>query len=138
VVALVVALLGLELVPALRKVPNTLALAELSIGAEAPYLPFVAPSTRQQGNGGKPAPSPAGITAGPDGNLWFTELQEGMIGRITPTGAVKEFPLADPNSQLGDITVGPDGNLWFTGFETGKIGVLVTWLADRGVGARHP
>jgi streptogramin lyase len=26
---------------------------------------------------------PAGITAGPDGNLWFTEFNGNQIGRIT-------------------------------------------------------
>jgi streptogramin lyase len=28
---------------------------------------------------------PEGITAGPDGNLWFTEQLAGEIGRITPS-----------------------------------------------------
>ena len=32
---------------------------------------------------------PFGITAGPDGNLWFTE-QGGTIGPITPLGVVTE------------------------------------------------
>ena len=36
---------------------------------------------------------PSGITAGPDGNLWFTEAAA-TIGRITPAGTVTEFPLA--------------------------------------------
>ena len=34
---------------------------------------------------------PAGITAGPDGNLWFTEFDGNRIGRITPAGVVTEF-----------------------------------------------
>src|SRR5258708_18959261 len=39
---------------------------------------------------------PVGITAGPDGNLWFAE-EGGQIGRITPAGVVTEFatPTAD-------------------------------------------
>jgi virginiamycin B lyase len=36
---------------------------------------------------------PAGITTGPDGALWFTELV-GKIGRITITGVITEFPMA--------------------------------------------
>ena len=36
------------------------------------------------------------------------------IGRITPAGAVTEFPLPRPMSVPGNLTVGPDGNLWFT------------------------
>src|SRR5260370_40257989 len=33
------------------------------------------------------------ITAGPDGNVWFTQPQANQIGRITPSGAVTEFLL---------------------------------------------
>jgi streptogramin lyase len=55
---------------------------------------------------------PNGITAGPDGNLWFTE--EGTIGRITPSGTITEFPIPTARSAAHGITAGPDGNLWFT------------------------
>lgn len=57
---------------------------------------------------------PRSITPGPDGNLWFVETAAGKIGRITPEGAVDEFP-ASPSgpSQPVAITAGPDGNLWF-------------------------
>ena len=45
-----------------------------------------------------PVGSPIGITAGPDGNVWFTATtSQGMpdqVGRITPTGAISEFPLS--------------------------------------------
>ena len=34
---------------------------------------------------------PFSITAGPDGNLWFTEWGANRIGRITPSGVVTEF-----------------------------------------------
>jgi streptogramin lyase len=61
---------------------------------------------------------PRGITAGPDGNLWFTEI-EGIIGRITPAGAVTEFSKAD--SEPMDVTAGNDGNVWFSDFR-GRIG----------------
>ena len=36
---------------------------------------------------------PYGITAGPDGNLWFTESFHSKIGRISVAGAITEFPL---------------------------------------------
>jgi virginiamycin B lyase len=51
------------------------------------------------------------ITAGPDGNIWFTEPH--AVGRVTPTGAITEFRLPG-NDTPGEITAGPDGNLWFT------------------------
>ncbi len=67
--------------------------------------------------------APSGITAGPDGNLWFTEVATidvriytslGKIARITTAGAISEFPLPTPNDYPRYITAGPDGNLWFT------------------------
>src|SRR6266487_4440522 len=70
---------------------------------------------------------PGTITAGPDGNLWFTEImqngsvQMGKIERITPTGTFSEFSLPSANTLLSSITTGPDGNLWFTE-QQGKIG----------------
>jgi streptogramin lyase len=66
---------------------------------------------------------PFGITAGPDGNLWFTEALGNRIGRITPAGVVTEFPaLPTPNSEPAEITAGPDGNLWFTEALGNRIG----------------
>jgi streptogramin lyase len=64
------------------------------------------------------AGSPWQITGGPDGNVWFTELDGGRLGRITPQGIFTEFPTrpsAGPQGvQTDRITAGPDGNLWFT------------------------
>jgi streptogramin lyase len=34
-----------------------------------------------------------GITAAPDGNLWFTEQSANKLGRITLAGVITEFPL---------------------------------------------
>src|SRR5260370_1150459 len=51
--------------------------------------------------------SPGGITAGPDGALWFTELNGNRIGRITPAGQLREFPLPTAMSGLYSITAGP-------------------------------
>ena len=66
---------------------------------------------------------PAGITAGPDGNLWFTEAGRNRIGRITPAGVVTEFSAGiSAKSVPGGITAGPDGNLWFTEFGGDRIG----------------
>jgi streptogramin lyase len=55
------------------------------------------------------------ITAGPDGNLWFSEGNVDKIGRITTGGTVSEFkipPCSDP-CVPSSVTDGPDGNLWF-------------------------
>jgi streptogramin lyase len=80
----------------------------------------VIPSTGQVDEFGMPNGLMAGahlnaLAAGPDGNLWFTD-QGGSpprIGKITPTGAITEFP--DMTLKLPtDITAGADGNVWFT------------------------
>src|SRR5437868_1828448 len=64
------------------------------------------------------AAEPLAITAGPDGNLWFTEQNGLRIGRITPLGVVTEFNNFSAFNSFapvpGSITAGPDGNVWFT------------------------
>src|SRR5207249_2283249 len=67
-----------------------------------------------------------GITAGPDGNLWFTESAGNQIGRITTAGVVSEFAVPTANSSLVGITVGPDGNLWFSERLGNQIGRITT------------
>jgi streptogramin lyase len=78
------------------------------------------------------------ITAGPDGNLWFTEYNGNRIGRITPDGIVTEFSegITAGASPIG-ITVGPDGALWFTEefrvFNIGLIGQIGRITTDGAV-----
>ncbi len=70
-----------------------------------------------------PGSEPYYITAGPDGNLWFTETNGGRIGRITPLGKVTEFSAGlAPGAHPVGITAGPDGNLWFTNPDFTRIG----------------
>jgi virginiamycin B lyase len=56
--------------------------------------------------------SPAGITAGPDKALWFTNFGNNSIGRITTKGKVTTFKGSDISKPTG-IAAGPDGALWF-------------------------
>ena len=71
---------------------------------------------------------PEGITVGPDGALWFTNVGNNSIGRIDPTsGAVTSYTgtgIDDPTS----ITAGPDGEqaLWFTNNQNDTIGEITT------------
>ena len=70
---------------------------------------------------------PSGITAGPDGAIWFTEEGTNKIGRMTTNGVLtNEFPIPTPNSMPSDIVAGADGNLWFTEFNGNKIGRITT------------
>ena len=50
---------------------------------------------------------------GADGNVWFTETAVNKIGKITPYGAITEYPLPDRGVPLA-IASGADGNLWVT------------------------
>ena len=65
---------------------------------------------------------PTGIAAGPDGNLWFTEIGGNEIGRITPTGTITEFAIPSSGATPLAIAAGSDGNLWFVESSTNKIG----------------
>lgn len=73
-----------------------------------------------------PTPTPFSrpnfITAGPDGNVWFTEFLTNQIGRITPEGLITEYSIPNGNARPTGITAGPDGNLWFSEYLGGKIG----------------
>src|SRR6185369_13565831 len=66
--------------------------------------------------------SPFGITAGPDGAMWFTDQLQTAIGRITVDGSTRFFRLTDLSSQPTFITAGSDGNLWFTDPDRSMIG----------------
>ena len=75
----------------------------------------ITPQIVEYSAGISPSAFPAYITAGPDGNLWFTEVNANKIGRITTDGVVTEFTAGiTPFSGPTGITAGPDGNMWFT------------------------
>jgi hypothetical protein len=72
-----------------------------------------------------------GISAGPDGNVWFTleanfilltKRAPDEVGRLTVgTGDVTLFTLPEDSFPVG-ITSAPDGNLWFAEWGRGAIG----------------
>jgi streptogramin lyase len=65
------------------------------------------------------------ITAGPDGNIWFSDPYANQIGNIAPDGTVTEYAVPTPNSFPAGITTGPDGNIWFTELGSGQIGEFI-------------
>lgn len=68
---------------------------------------------------------PLGITAGPDGALWFTERQADKVARMSSDGTFTEWNLL-PGAFPNRIVVGPDGAIWFTELRTGQIGRITT------------
>ena len=57
-----------------------------------------------------------GIAVGPDGNIWFTDIDTvGTVGSFNPTtNATAYFSAPTAYSETWGITAGPDGNVWFT------------------------
>ena len=100
------------------------ALAVLSLGVLGPTRAAAATTVSFTAYNMPTTPGgPNAITAGPDGNLWSTEIFAGKIARITPSGAVTEFPVPN-NGCLVDIIAGPDGNLWFVDLCNNYIGKI--------------
>jgi streptogramin lyase len=55
------------------------------------------------------------LTLGPDGNEWFTEYREGVVGRITNAGSIARYRVPTSNysgAQPAEIATGDDGALW--------------------------
>lgn len=69
---------------------------------------------------------PYGITAGPDGALWFTERAGNRIGRISLSGAITEYLLPTAGAEPLNITAGEDGALWFTEVAANQVGRITT------------
>lgn len=65
------------------------------------------------------------ITAGPDGAMWVTLPQSGLIGRVSPIGEVATFG-AGRGLAPSAIVAGPDGALWFTEPERERVGRITT------------
>ena len=70
---------------------------------------------------------PGEITAGLDGNLWFTEYNGNAIGRITLVARLLNFLSQHSVVVLVGLQQRPDGNLWFTEGYGKKIGRMIQW-----------
>jgi virginiamycin B lyase len=74
-----------------------------------------------------PNSTPSGITAGPDGAIWFNENGGNRIVRMTIDGVITaQYPVPTPNSVMGQIITGSDGALWVTENNSNKIGRITT------------
>ncbi len=67
---------------------------------------------REFQSGISPGANPSRITSGPDGALWFTELDNDRIARVTLTGRITEYFVGRGSRPWG-ITSGPDKRIWF-------------------------
>ncbi len=104
-------------------------LALQSIGTGYSITPGVVSTTGGHGTGLTVAVAsttnafgPAGITLGPDGNVWFAagNPQSNVI-EVTPSGQFTAYAL--PNQESAQfITAGPDSNIWYTDYYSNAIG----------------
>ncbi len=85
-----------------------------------------------------------GITAGPDGAMWFTTLDQtggNLIGRITTGGVITTTAAANALTTTnlssfelatgGDITTGPDGELWVAQRDGNAVGEVAADLSSQ-------
>ena len=61
-----------------------------------------------------------GITAEPDGNIWFTAYHGDAVGKVTPSGIVTTYSNLDQGDYRGLIS-GPGGDLWVSEVSHNKI-----------------
>src|SRR5262249_32024253 len=83
------------------------------------------------------------MTVAPDGNFWVSSLSSNRLFRITPSGTMTAFPLADfdtgANSSQYNYSAYPfgiaaasDGTIWFTEQRSNKIGRIAGNVAPAG------
>jgi streptogramin lyase len=54
----------------------------------------------------------SGIAAGPDGNVWYFDVGQNLVGRVTPAGSITQFAVPGTGSGSEAIVGAPDGNIW--------------------------
>ena len=76
--------------------------------------------------------APTGIIGTPDGDLWFTSIGNGRIGRIHPAdGTIETF--VDPAGNVAlpaNIFPGADGRVWFTCLGSNRLGSIDPTATD--------
>lgn len=68
-----------------------------------------------------PNAGPTAVVAAQDGAIWFTENNAAKLGRLSPTGAMSEYPLTPATSATG-LVQGADNYFYFMDPAQNKIG----------------
>lgn len=109
-------------------ITNSGVIKEYSIGTSSdsgPNAAIAGLSNCDGGNCKSSINSPHGITAGSDGNMWFTQPNGDKIGKISTKGVVTEYSLGiTAGSYPWGIATGSDGNMWFTEANRSVIGKI--------------
>lgn len=97
---------------ALRMIPVALWLGK--------YFDISGVASGEGGGSGVRMPVPYGIDVAPDGNIWFSQLNEHRIGRIDPKTLEVEM-IDTPFTAPRRLRFDSKGNLWIPGFSSGLI-----------------
>ncbi|HEY5332222.1 MAG TPA: hypothetical protein VIJ21_01635 [Solirubrobacterales bacterium] len=62
-----------------------------------------------------------GLTAGPEGGMYFTEPAANRVGRLTPDGLFGGFTVSTPEARPTGIVAAPGGYLWVSLEAAGKV-----------------
>ena len=119
-------------------------LPKLASGGVVEY-PVPNPSTPGSGCSGCGTASLSGITAGPDGNVWFFDVGQNLLGRVTPAGSITQFAVPATGAGSEGIVGAPDGNVWMVArgsmngpdwiLKVSPAGVVTRYPLANGVGA---
>jgi virginiamycin B lyase len=119
-------------------------LSKLASGGVVEY-PLPNPSTPGSACSGCGTASLSGITAGPDGNVWFFDVGQNLLGRVTPAGSITQFAVPATGAGSEGIVGAPDGNVWMVArgsmngpdwiLKVSPAGVVTRYPLANGVGA---
>ncbi len=84
------------------------------------YFDFSEMANGEGGGGGVQLPVPYGIDVAPNGDIWFSQLNEHRIGRIDPKTLEVEM-VETPFSAPRRLRFDSKGRLWIPGFSSGLI-----------------
>src|SRR5258708_26481071 len=73
------------------------------------------PSPTGSGCAGCGKASLSGITAGRDGNVWYFDVGQTLVGRVTPAGVITQFAVPAGRASSGLIVGAPRGSVWMGG-----------------------
>jgi len=100
-----------------RAAGSAIVLAALCCASPAIAAPTITEYPESPGGAGEPL----WLTAAPDGNLWFTQVEgPDALASSTVAGQITEHTLGLSGAPLG-LVAGPEGNLWLTESVAGKI-----------------
>src|SRR5713226_3010177 len=80
----------------------------------------------------------SGIAAGPDGNAWYFDVGQNLVGRVTPAGSITEFAVPGTGAGSEAIVGAPDGNIWMVARDPSNGPNWILKVSPAGVVTKFP